>query len=174
MVCNLSLGAARIEFSAFFGKQLRHRHAGKPRSNDFIAIDINITKDTERAQIINTTNMVVMDMRNQDAIYLSERQHATTAVGYPVRHLSDYRYSPFLSLLHCAIFYHADPYFGTLHSYIPTKEHRPMCLYLKKLPSLIIKYFSENNRILHLHISLPRIILTKLLLHILLDSLTEL
>ena len=44
----------------------------QPSSNDFIAIDIDITKDTERAQIINTTNMVVMDMRNQDAIYLSE------------------------------------------------------------------------------------------------------
>lgn len=45
----------------------------QPRSNDFIAIDINITKDTERAQIIYATNMVVMDMRNQDAIYLPER-----------------------------------------------------------------------------------------------------
>ena len=45
----------------------------QPRSNEFIAIDIDITKDTERAQIINTTNMVVMDMRNQHTINLPKR-----------------------------------------------------------------------------------------------------
>ena len=64
--------SSRIEFFCILRKAVRHRMR-QPRSNDFIAIDIDITKDTERAQIINTTNMVVMDMRNQDAIYLSER-----------------------------------------------------------------------------------------------------
>ena len=64
--------SSRIEFFRIFRKAVRHRMR-QPRCNDFIAIDIDITKDTERAQIIYATNMVVMDMRNQDAIYLPER-----------------------------------------------------------------------------------------------------
>ena len=40
---------------------------------DFIAIDIDITKLTETSQIVDTTHMVVMDMRNQHTIQLAER-----------------------------------------------------------------------------------------------------
>ena len=64
--------SSRIEFFCILRKTVRHRMR-QPRSNDFIAVDIDITKDTERAQIINTTNMVIMDMRNQHTIYLPER-----------------------------------------------------------------------------------------------------
>ena len=85
----------------------------QPRSNDFIAIDINITKDTERAQIINTTNMVVMDMRNQDAIYLPERH--TQQLLSDIRS-GIYQNTGILRFYHCCTarnLYHADPYFGT-------------------------------------------------------------
>ena len=40
---------------------------------DFIAIDIDITIHTETTQIVDTTHMVVMDMRNQHTIQLAER-----------------------------------------------------------------------------------------------------
>ena len=45
--------SSRIEFFCILRKAVRHRMR-QPRSNDFIAVDIDITKDTERAQIINT------------------------------------------------------------------------------------------------------------------------
>ena len=42
-------------------------------SDEFIAIHIDVAIDTESTQIINATHMIVMDMRDENAIQLAKR-----------------------------------------------------------------------------------------------------
>ena len=68
----LELRSSRIKLFGILRKTVRHGIRQRT-GYQFITIDMNISKHAETTQVIDTSHMVVMDMRNQHTIQLAER-----------------------------------------------------------------------------------------------------
>ena len=68
----LQLRCPRIEFLGIFRKTVGHGMRQGIR-NQFVAIDVDITKHAEASQIVDASYVIIMDMSNQHTIYLAER-----------------------------------------------------------------------------------------------------